>query len=181
MRCVEGWSMVIPWTGYSLSELIKRAEPTSNAKYVQFVSLADKSQMPGVNSRVLNWPYVEGLRIDEAKHPLTLLTLGLYGETLPNQNGAPVRIVMPWKYGFKTAKSIVKIRFVEKQPADELEHVGAERIRLLLEREPERRPPALEPGDRAAHRRGRLLYAEAQDADVQRLRRQVASLYRAWT
>ncbi|WP_296002496.1 protein-methionine-sulfoxide reductase catalytic subunit MsrP [Rugamonas sp.] len=116
LRCVEGWSMVIPWTGYSLSEIIKKVEPTSNAKYVEFISLADKSQMPGVGSRVLNWPYVEGLRIDEANHPLTLLTLGMYGETLANQNGAPVRIVTPWKYGFKSAKSIVKIRFVKEQP-----------------------------------------------------------------
>ena len=116
LRCVEGWSMVIPWVGYSLSELIKKVEPTSNAKYVEFTSLADPRQMPGVNSRVLNWPYVEGLRIDEANHPLTLLTLGMYGETLPNQNGAPVRIVTPWKYGFKSAKSIVKIRFVKDQP-----------------------------------------------------------------
>jgi len=116
LRCVEGWSMVIPWVGYSLSELIKKVEPTGNAKYVEFVTLADKSQMPGVGSRVLNWPYVEGLRIDEANHPLTLLTLGMYGQTLPNQNGAPVRLVVPWKYGFKSAKSIVKIRFVKDQP-----------------------------------------------------------------
>ena len=116
LRCVEGWSMVIPWVGYSLSELIKKVEPTGNAKYVEFVSLADKKQMPGVGSRVLTWPYVEGLRIDEANHPLALLTLGMYGETLPNQNGAPVRIVLPWKYGFKSAKSIVKIRFVKEQP-----------------------------------------------------------------
>jgi methionine sulfoxide reductase catalytic subunit len=116
LRCVEGWSMVIPWTGYSLSELIKKVEPTGNAKYVEFVSLADRKQMPGVSSRVLNWPYVEGLRMDEAMHPLALLTLGMYGEVLPNQNGAPVRIVLPWKYGFKSAKSIVKIRFVKDQP-----------------------------------------------------------------
>jgi sulfoxide reductase catalytic subunit YedY len=116
LRCVEGWSMVIPWTGYSLSELIKKVEPTGNAKYVEFVSLADRKQMPGVGSRVLNWPYVEGLRMDEAMHPLSLLTLGMYGEVLPNQNGAPVRIVLPWKYGFKSAKSIVKIRFVKDQP-----------------------------------------------------------------
>jgi methionine sulfoxide reductase catalytic subunit len=116
LRCVEGWSMVIPWTGYPLSELIKKVEPTSNAKYVEFVSLADRKQMPGVSSRVLNWPYVEGLRMDEAMHPLSLLTLGMYGEVLPNQNGAPVRIVLPWKYGFKSAKSIVKIRFVKDQP-----------------------------------------------------------------
>ncbi|HYE39470.1 MAG TPA: protein-methionine-sulfoxide reductase catalytic subunit MsrP [Ramlibacter sp.] len=116
LRCVEGWSMVVPWVGYSLAELIKRAEPTGNAKYIEFHTLADKAQMPGVNSRVLLWPYVEGLRMDEAMHPLTLLTVGLYGEVLPNQNGAPVRLVVPWKYGFKSGKSIVKIRFVEKQP-----------------------------------------------------------------
>lgn len=116
LRCVEGWSMVIPWVGYSLSELIKKVEPTGNAKYVQFITLADKSQMPGLRSPVLEWPYVEGLRIDEAMHPLALLGLGMYGEVLPNQNGAPVRIVVPWKYGFKSAKSIVKIRFVSEQP-----------------------------------------------------------------
>jgi methionine sulfoxide reductase catalytic subunit len=117
MRCVEGWSMVIPWVGVSLSELIKRVEPTGNAKYLEFVTLADKKQMPGLFNSVLSWPYTEGLRLDEASHPLTLLTLGLYGEVLPKQNGAPVRLVVPWKYGFKSGKSIVKIRFVEKQPA----------------------------------------------------------------
>jgi sulfoxide reductase catalytic subunit YedY len=116
LRCVEGWSMVIPWVGYSLAELLKKAEPTSKAKYVEFTTLADKAQMPGVRSGVLDWPYVEGLRIDEAMHPLTLMAFGLYGEVLPNQNGAPLRLVVPWKYGFKSAKSIVKIRFVEKQP-----------------------------------------------------------------
>jgi sulfoxide reductase catalytic subunit YedY len=116
LRCVEGWSMVIPWIGYSLAELIKRVEPTGNAKFVEFVTLADKRQMPGLHSSVLDWPYVEGLRLDEAMHPLTLLTFGLYGELLPHQNGAPMRVVVPWKYGFKSGKSIVKIRFVEKQP-----------------------------------------------------------------
>ncbi|RJF99711.1 protein-methionine-sulfoxide reductase catalytic subunit MsrP [Noviherbaspirillum saxi] len=116
LRCVEGWSMVIPWIGYSLSELIKKVEPTGNAKYVEFITLADKKQMPGLRSPVLEWPYVEGLRLDEANHPLTLLTLGMYGEVLPNQNGAPVRIVVPWKYGFKSAKSLVKIRFTKDQP-----------------------------------------------------------------
>ena len=116
LRCVEGWSMVIPWVGYSLSELIRRVEPTGNAKYVEFVTLADRAQMPDLSSSVLAWPYVEGLRLDEANHPLTLLTLGLYGEVLPKQSGAPVRIVVPWKYGFKSGKSIVRIRFVEKQP-----------------------------------------------------------------
>ena len=117
MRCVEGWSMVMPWVGYSLSELIKRVEPLGNAKFVEFVTLADPKTMPYVGSRVLNWPYVEGLRMDEAMHPLTLLTFGLYGEVLPKQNGAPVRLNVPWKYGFKNAKSIVKIRFTDKQPA----------------------------------------------------------------
>ncbi len=116
LRCVEGWSMVIPWVGYPLNALIRRVEPTGNAKYVEFVTLHDPAQMPGQRSRVLDWPYVEGLRMDEAMHPLTLLAVGLYGEVLPNQNGAPIRLVVPWKYGFKSAKSIVKIRFVEKQP-----------------------------------------------------------------
>jgi methionine sulfoxide reductase catalytic subunit len=116
LRCVEGWSMVIPWIGYSLAQLIKKVEPTGNAKYVEFVSLADKKQMPGLRSPILEWPYVEGLRLDEANHPLTLLTFGMYGAVLPNQNGAPVRVVVPWKYGFKSAKSIVKIRFVKDQP-----------------------------------------------------------------
>ena len=117
LRCVEGWSMVIPWIGYSLAELIKKVEPTGNAKFVEFVTLADPKTMPFVGSRVLEWPYVEGLRIDEAMNPLTLLAFGMYGEVMPNQNGAPVRAVLPWKYGFKSGKSIVKIRFVEKQPA----------------------------------------------------------------
>jgi sulfoxide reductase catalytic subunit YedY len=116
LRCVEAWSMVIPWIGFPLAELLKRVEPTSNAKFVEFISLHDPEQISGQKSPVLNWPYKEGLRMDEAMHPLTLLTVGLYGEVLPNQNGAPVRIVIPWKYGFKSAKSIVKIRLVEKQP-----------------------------------------------------------------
>lgn len=116
LRCVEGWSMVIPWEGYSLSELIKKVEPQGNAKFIEFVTLADPKQMPGLNSSVLGWPYTEGLRLDEAMHPLTLLTFGLYGKVLPQQNGAPIRLTVPWKYGFKSAKSIVTIRFVEKMP-----------------------------------------------------------------
>jgi len=115
-RCVEAWSMVVPWVGYSLSEFIQKCEPLPSAKYVQFISLADPSQMPGLSQANLDWPYSEGLRMDEAMHPLTLLTFGLYGETLPNQDGAPVRIIVPWKYGFKSGKSIVKIKFVDKQP-----------------------------------------------------------------
>ena len=116
MRCVEGWSMVIPWVGYSLSALIRRVEPLGSAKFVQFETLADRKTMPYVGSRVLDWPYVEGLRLDEAMHPLTLLTFGMYGEVLPKQNGAPVRLVVPWKYGFKNAKSLVRIRFTEQMP-----------------------------------------------------------------
>ncbi|ACB32671.1 oxidoreductase molybdopterin binding [Leptothrix cholodnii SP-6] len=117
MRCVEGWSMVLPWVGWSVAELLKKVQPKGNAKYVEFVTLADPKQMPFVGSRVLDWPYIEGLRLDEAMHPLTLMAFGMYGEVLPNQNGAPLRLVVPWKYGFKGAKSIVRIRLVEKQPA----------------------------------------------------------------
>ncbi len=117
LRCVEGWSMVIPWVGYSLAALIRRVEPLGSAKYVEFTTLADKVQMPGLASGVLDWPYTEGLRLDEALHPLTLLALGMYGQVLPAQNGAPVRLVVPWKYGFKSAKSLVRIRFVEHEPA----------------------------------------------------------------
>lgn len=116
MRCVEGWSMVIPWVGFPLADLIKWAEPTGNAKYVEFISMADKQQMPGINLPILDWPYTEGLRMDEAMNRLTIMAVGVYGEQLPNQNGAPMRLVVPWKYGFKGAKSIVKIRFTEKMP-----------------------------------------------------------------
>ncbi|MCC8628424.1 protein-methionine-sulfoxide reductase catalytic subunit MsrP [Xanthomonas vesicatoria] len=116
LRCVEGWSMVIPWTGVPLGEVLKRFAPTSKAKYVAFTTLADPQQMPGVRYRSIDWPYREGLRIDEAMHPLTLLATGLYGKPLPQQNGAPLRLVVPWKYGFKSIKSIVEIRFVEKMP-----------------------------------------------------------------
>lgn len=118
LRCVEAWSMVVPWVGYPLSEFLKRFEPTSKAKYVEFKTLVDTRQMPGQTEPALNWPYVEGLRMDEAMHPLTLLGLGLYGEVLPNQNGAPIRLVVPWKYGFKSIKSIVRVRFVESEPVN---------------------------------------------------------------
>lgn len=124
LRCVEGWSMVIPWIGYPLSDLLKQVEPTGNAKYVEFVTDMQPKAMPGLKSRILNWPYREGLRLDEAMNPLTLLTFGLYGEVLPNQNGAPVRLVVPWKYGFKSAKSIVTIRLTEKQPVSSWEEVA---------------------------------------------------------
>jgi methionine sulfoxide reductase catalytic subunit len=115
-RCVEGWSIVVPWVGFSLSELIKRVNPTSKAKFVEFTTLYDLHQMPGQQRNVLQWPYVEGLRMDEAMHPLALLCFGMYGEELPNQDGAPLRIVVPWKYGFKSAKAIVRIRFTDRQP-----------------------------------------------------------------
>jgi len=121
LRCVEGWSMVIPWIGFPLATLLKRVEPTSQAKYVEFTTLLDPEQFPGQKKGLLSfgsldWPYTEGLRLDEALHPLTLLTVGLYGQVLPNQNGAPIRVVVPWKYGFKSAKSLVRIRLVDKEP-----------------------------------------------------------------
>lgn len=117
-RCVEAWSMVIPWQGIPLAEMIKRFEPLPSAKFVQFTTLYAPDQMPGERTRILEWPYVEGLRMDEATHPLTLMVTGLYGKTLPNQNGAPLRLIVPWKYGFKGIKAITKISFVEKQPAN---------------------------------------------------------------
>lgn len=115
-RCVEGWSRVVPWVGFPLADLLKRLEPTSRAKYVEFTTLLDPAQMPGQRRAVLDWPYVEGLRMDEAMHPLTLLVVGVYGRWLPNQNGAPLRLIVPWKYGFKSVKSIVRIRLLERQP-----------------------------------------------------------------
>ncbi len=123
-RCVEGWSIVVPWVGFSLSELIKRADPLPKAKFVEFTTLFDMRQMPGQRSNVLQWPYLEGLRMDEAMHPLALLCFGMYGEVLPNQDGAPLRMVIPWKYGFKSIKSIVRIRFVGSQP-DNTWHISA--------------------------------------------------------
>jgi len=116
LRCVEGWSMVIPWVGWPLATLLKRVEPTSRARFVRFETLLDPAQLPGQRREVLSWPYVEGLRIDEALHPLTLLAFGVYGRVLPGQNGAPLRLVVPWKYGFKSVKSISRISFVEEQP-----------------------------------------------------------------
>jgi methionine sulfoxide reductase catalytic subunit len=116
LRCVEGWSMVIPWVGFPLGDLLRRLEPTSKAKFVEFTTLHDPKQMPGQQGGVLDWPYVEGLRLDEAMHPLTIMAVGLYGRVLPNQDGAPLRLVVPWKYGFKSIKSIVRVRLVEKQP-----------------------------------------------------------------
>ncbi len=116
LRCVEAWSMVIPWVGFPLANFIKRVEPTSRARFVEFETLNDAGQMPGVRSPVLNWPYRDGLRMDEAMHPLTILVVGLYGEVLPKQDGAPIRLIVPWKYGFKSVKSIVRMRFTDRQP-----------------------------------------------------------------
>jgi sulfoxide reductase catalytic subunit YedY len=124
MRCVEAWSMVIPWLGFPLAELLKRVEPTGRAKYVAFTTLKDLEQMPDQRRDVLLWPYVEGLRLDEAMHPLTLMAVGLYGKTLPNQNGAPLRLVVPWKYGFKGIKSIVSIRLTEEMPRSTWNETG---------------------------------------------------------
>jgi sulfoxide reductase catalytic subunit YedY len=124
-RCVEAWSMVIPWVGFPLANLIKKVEPTSKAKYVEFTSLADSKMMPGIRYPILNWPYREGLRLDEAMHPLALMVVGLYDEVLPTQDGAPLRLAVPWKYGFKHAKSIVKIRFVEQQPLNSWQQQAA--------------------------------------------------------
>jgi hypothetical protein len=172
LRCVEGWSMVIPWVGYSLAELIKKVEPQGNAKYIEFVTLADPKTMPYVgNARILDWPYTEGLRMDEAMHPLTLLAFGMYGEVLPNQNGAP---------GAPRGAMEVRLQVGQVDRQDPLRREGAEHgleqiggagVRLLFEREPERRPSALEPGHRAPHRRWRRPVRQAQqDVDVQRLR-----------
>jgi sulfoxide reductase catalytic subunit YedY len=141
LRCVEAWSAVVPWVGFPLAELIRRVEPTGNARFVEFVTLADPAQMPGLASRVIDWPYTEGLRMDEAMHPLTLLTVGMYGEVLPAQNGAPVRVVVPWKYGFKSAKSLVRIRFVEKQPATAWEKSNPREYGFYSNVNPERDHP----------------------------------------
>ena len=157
--------MVIPWVGFSFSNFIKRCEPTSKAKFVEFYTLNDPSQMPGVRVPLLRWPYREGLRMDEAMHPLTILAVGLYGEVMPKQDGAPIRVIVPWKYGFKSGKSIVRIRFVEQEPLNTWKESASDRIWLLLERESDAGSPALEPGDRTPHRR----VLHAQDRHVQRL------------
>jgi sulfoxide reductase catalytic subunit YedY len=125
-RCVEAWSMVVPWVGFPLGDLLKRFEPNSRARYVQFFTLADRKQMPGLRYPVLEWPYREGLTIEEAMHPLTLLTVGVYGKVLPNQNGAPLRLIVPWKYGFKSIKSIVRIHFTSRQPETSWNMAGPE-------------------------------------------------------
>lgn len=141
LRCVEAWSMVIPWVGFPLADVIKRFAPTGNAKYVEFTTLLDPEQMPGQRRAVLDWPYVEGLRMDEAMHPLTILAVGMYGEVLPNQNGAPLRLVVPWKYGFKSIKSIVKLRFTEEQPGSTWNRAAPEEYGFYSNVNPERDHP----------------------------------------
>jgi sulfoxide reductase catalytic subunit YedY len=126
LRCVERWSMVIPWIGFPLASVLKTVQPTAAAKFVEFQTLFDPAQMPGQRRDVLRWPYVEGLRLDEAMHPLTILAVGLYGEYLPNQNGAPIRLVVPWKYGFKSIKSVVRIRLTDRQPLNSWQLSAAE-------------------------------------------------------
>ena len=135
LRCVERWSMVIPWIGFPLASLLKRIEPKSTAKYVEFTTLLNPQQMPGQRRQVLEWPYTEGLRLDEAMHPLTILAVGLYGEYLPNQNGAPIRLVVPWKYGFKSIKSIVRIRLTDREPMNSWQLSAPRRVRVLFERQ----------------------------------------------
>ena len=141
MRCVEAWSMVIPWVGVPLASVLKKFDPTSQAKYVEFETLVDPKQMPGQRSRALDWPYVEGLRMDEAMHPLTILAVGIHGEILPNQCGAPIRLVVPWKYGFKSIKSIVKINFVEKEPVNTWQAQAANEYGFYSNVNPERGHP----------------------------------------
>ena len=167
LRCVEGWSMVIPWVGLPLSEVLKRAEPTAKASFVEFTTLFRPSEMPGQAESSLAWPYVEGLRLDEAMHPLTILAVGLYGKTLMNQNGAPLRLVVPWKYGFKSIKSIVRIRFTDKQPRTAWQTANPGEYGFYSNVNPEVDHP------RWSQARERRLPRPGTpaDADVQRLRR----------
>jgi DMSO/TMAO reductase YedYZ molybdopterin-dependent catalytic subunit len=166
LRCVETWSMVIPWLGFPLWKLLEQVEPLPEAQYVRFETLYDPQQMPGQNSSWYEWPYVEGLRLDEARHDLTLLATGLYGKDLAPQNGAPIRLVVPWKYGFKSVKSIVKIDLVAEQPVSLVDEGFAPRIWLLRQRQPRRSPPPLVASDGAAHWRN----PAAQNLALQRLR-----------
>jgi methionine sulfoxide reductase catalytic subunit len=140
-RCVEAWSMVVPWVGIPLADVIKRMEPTGNARFVEFTTLLDPEQMPGQRKPILDWPYIEGLRMDEAVHPLTILAVGMYGEVMPNQNGAPLRLIVPWKYGFKSIKSIVKLRFTETQPGSTWNRIAADEYGFYSNVNPERDHP----------------------------------------
>ena len=141
LRCVEGWSAIIPWVGFPLADLVRRVEPTAAARYVAFTTLFRPAEMPGQHTGALDWPYVEGLRLDEASHPLTILAVGLYGKEMPNQNGAPIRLVVPWKYGFKSIKSIVRIRFVDKEPPTSWNIANAREYGFYSNVNPERDHP----------------------------------------
>ncbi|MBS1810978.1 MAG: protein-methionine-sulfoxide reductase catalytic subunit MsrP [Acidobacteria bacterium] len=173
-RCVEAWSMVIPWIGFPLNELIKRVEPTSKAKYVQFTTLLDRNQMPEQRFGTLEWPYVEGLRLDEAMHPLAILAVGLYGQVLPNQNGAPIRLIVPWKYGFKSIKSIVKIKFVESQPMTTWNLMAADEYGFYANVNPEVSHPRW---SQASERRLPSLFKSTKTLMFNGYADQVASLY----
>ena len=176
LRCVEAWSMVIPWTGFPLADLIKRFKPTSKAKYVEFTTLNDPRRMPGQRYRVLDWPYVEGLRMDEAMHPLTFMAVGVYGQALPNQNGAPMRLVIPWKYGFKGIKSIVRIRFTELQPRNSWQVAAPNEYGFYANVNPKVDHPRW---SQATERRlgGSLLGSRAATLPFNGYAEQVASLY----
>ncbi len=167
MRCVEAWSMVIPWLGFPLAELLKQVEPTSDAKYVRFETVYDPDRLPGQRSDWYQWPYIEGLRLDEAMNDLTLLATGLYGEAMPMQNGAPLRLVVPWKYGFKSIKSIVKIDLVEEQPTSLWMAAAPQRVWLLRQRQPRCQSSPLVPAHRTPHWR----IEAARDPALQRIRR----------
>ena len=167
LRCVERWSMVIPWVGFPLANLLKRVEPKSTAKFVEFTTLLNQQQMPGTRREVLDWPYTEGLRLDEAMHPLTILAVGLYGEYLPNQNGAPIRLVVPWKYGFKSIKSIVRIRLTDRQPMNSWQLSAPDEYGFYSNVNPERDHPRW---SQARERRiGEFFMRPTRD--LQRLRR----------
>ena len=162
-RCVEAWSIVVPWIGYSFNVLLKEVSPQPKAKFVAFESYYSPGQMPMASYAGIAFPYIEGLRLDEAMHPLALLCFGMYGETLPNQDGAPVRMVLPWKYGFKSIKSLVKIKLVEKQPDTTWNLSNSQRVRILFQRQPPSGSPALEPSQGAPLGR----FFPASHADVQ--------------
>jgi sulfoxide reductase catalytic subunit YedY len=177
LRCVEGWSMVIPWIGYPLSSLLKQVEPTGNAKYVEFYTDMQPEVMPGLRSSVIDWPYREGLRMDEAMHPLTLLTFGMYGEVLPNQNGAPVRLMVPWKYGFKSGKSIVTIRLTEQQPTTSWMRSSPREYGFYANVNPDVRHPRWSQATERRIGEGGLFAPRRQTLLFNGYREQVASLY----
>jgi methionine sulfoxide reductase catalytic subunit len=178
LRCVEAWSMVIPWAGISLADLLKRFKPTSKARYVEFTTLLDPKRMPGQNSPVLRWPYIEGLRMDEAMHPLSFLATGLYGHTLPNQNGAPLRLVVPWKYGFKNIKAIVRIRFTERQPVNSWQVAAPDEYGFFANVNPRVSHPRWSQASERRIGSTSLLAARAATLPFNGYAEQVASLYK---